>query len=118
MSIKFNCPHCDKVLRVKDELAGKRAKYPACGQVLSIPAQASAAVDAEAWAAAALADQPKAEPKPAAAPAGTIDFRCYYCDEDVKMPMDLAGKQAPCPQCRRIIKVPLPVKTEPKDWRK
>jgi hypothetical protein len=30
----------------------------------------------------------------------------------------MAGKRMPCPECRRIIPVPLPVKNEPKDWRK
>jgi hypothetical protein len=37
-------PDCKKVLRVKDELAGKRAKCPGCGQVFTIkPISAAAA---------------------------------------------------------------------------
>jgi len=36
--IAFMCSHCDKPLRVRDDLAGKRAKCPACGQAISIPA--------------------------------------------------------------------------------
>jgi len=35
--MKFNCPHCQKVLNVKDELAGKRGKCPACGQAITVP---------------------------------------------------------------------------------
>lgn len=35
--MKFQCEQCNKLLTVKDELAGKRAKCPGCGHVLSIP---------------------------------------------------------------------------------
>jgi len=35
--IAFSCAHCDKALRVKDELAGKRAKCPACGKPITVP---------------------------------------------------------------------------------
>src|SRR5207244_2184904 len=45
-------------------------------------------------------------------------FQCPFCDEQISLSADLAGKRAPCPKCRRIIKVPLPEKSEPKDWRK
>ena len=47
-------------------------------------------------------------------------FKCEWCDEEVKLPIELAGKQAQCPnpECRRIIKVPLPKVAEKKDWRK
>ena len=46
--ISFSCPHCNKALRVKDELAGKRGKCPGCGQAFAIPAtSASAAAPAQ-----------------------------------------------------------------------
>jgi len=60
MPIQFSCTNCDKTLRVKDESAGKRAKCPACGTVLQIPAASAAASPA-------LAPAP---PQPAAQPAG------------------------------------------------
>lgn len=67
---------------------------------------------------AALADQPP-PPEETQAPK-TIDFKCQWCDEDVKLPIEMAGKQAQCPnsECKRIIKVPLPKTPEKKDWRK
>jgi hypothetical protein len=37
MPITFNCA-CGKTLRVKDELAGKRVKCPACDAVAAVPA--------------------------------------------------------------------------------
>lgn len=36
--ISFACPYCQKPLRVKDEVAGKRSKCPGCGQAISTPA--------------------------------------------------------------------------------
>jgi hypothetical protein len=67
---------------------------------------------------AALADEPP-PPEETQTPA-TIDFKCQWCDEEVKLPFELAGKQAQCPnpECRRLVKVPLPKVAEKKDWRK
>src|SRR5947209_3772948 len=103
--IKFNCPHCKRGLSVKDHLAGKRAACPACKKGLLIPAPVSKPVDLEAFAAAALADQPAEAKAPT-----LIDFRCPQCDEEIHVSSELGGKQAPCPECRRIIKVPMPAK--------
>lgn len=71
----------------------------------------------EAEALAAFADEPA--PVEDTAPK-TIDFKCQWCDENVQMPMDMAGKQTQCPhpECKRIIKVPLPKIEKKKDWRK
>ena len=121
MVIKFNCPHCKRGLSVKDHLAGKKAGCPACKKVLVIPGSASAAIsgptaaDVERAAAAALADAPE---ESAARAAQTIDFPCPQCGEPVSFPADLAGKQSPCPECRRIIKIPVPKVKDPRDWRK
>lgn len=127
MSISFTCPSCKKAYKVKDEWAGKKATCSNCQQKITIPrptpAAAAAPADVEAMAAAALADEaPPPEPvqQEAAAPAATtaISFNCPQCDDAVQLPLDMAGKKAPCPSCRRIIRVPMPTKQEPKDWRK
>jgi hypothetical protein len=128
MSIKFNCQHCKRSLKVSSELAGKKARCPGCKKVVVIPSldpvpppasvPQPAEADVEALAAAALVDQPKPEPVVAAKQAEPIKFTCFYCDEEIQVSADLAGKQTPCPECRRIVKVPMPVKTEPRDWRK
>ncbi len=65
---------------------------------------------------AALAE-PKVDPAEAA-PSQTIDFECPQCLEPIKMSRDLAGKNAPCPECKRIIRVPMPKTKYPADWRK
>jgi hypothetical protein len=123
MPIKFKCPNpsCQKTLSVKDQLAGKKAACPACKKVLTIPtpptvatpAPAVSGQDAEALAASFLADEPKA----AAEEPTTIDFTCPYCDEELHLNGELAGKQAPCPECKRIVKVPQLVKQQKADWR-
>lgn len=59
---------------------------------------------------------PKADGKPAMT-TPTIQFTCSWCDAVVKVGLELEGKQTPCPECRRIVKVPAKVKEQPKDWR-
>jgi hypothetical protein len=125
MAIKFSCPHCKKGLKVADNLAGKKAACPGCKKLIQIPAQTvyipssavpgggSGVTDIEAMAAAALAEQ-----KQEVVVAKEIPLTCPYCDENVKFPADLGGKQAPCPACKRLVKVPMPAKTGPRDWRK
>jgi phage FluMu protein Com len=38
MAIEFRCTNCNKLLRTKDDTAGKQAKCPECGTILQIPA--------------------------------------------------------------------------------
>ena len=37
MPIEFRCTQCDRLLRTQDETAGKKAKCPECGAILTIP---------------------------------------------------------------------------------
>jgi hypothetical protein len=113
MPIKFNCPECKKPLSVKEHLAGKKAKCPSCQKPITIPAPVSQPADVEDLAAQAFADEPKAEP----VVTKTVDFTCPQCDAELHLPADMAGKNAPCPECKRIIKVPQLKKEEPIDWR-
>src|SRR5262249_41233398 len=117
MPIRIKCPKCQTILGVKETLAGKKANCPKCRHLLTIPVpKPAAAEDVEALALSAFADEP-----PKVAPVSTqfIEFECPWCAEPVKMPAELSGKQAPCPnpECKRIIKVPLLKEDKPKDWR-
>lgn len=138
MTIAIRCPHCDKTYSLKDELKGKRVACtnPNCKKVFTVqqpaatPATAPAAAPAKATAKpanvedlalAALADDGKADAK-ARAPAAetaTIRVKCQFCDHENVVDAKMAGKNAPCQneECRKIIKVPLPRKEDPKDWR-
>lgn len=37
MAIEFNCPHCDKFLSTSPDKAGRKAKCPGCGEVVTVP---------------------------------------------------------------------------------
>jgi uncharacterized paraquat-inducible protein A len=104
MLIKFSCSHCHKVFNVKGELAGKRTVCPGCKKPITVPtpARRENQVDVDSMAAALLAEEKKAAP---VEDTRTVDFNCPQCDEPIKIPIDLQGKQAPCPECRKIIKV-------------
>lgn len=121
MPIRFKCTHCQKALMVKDHLGGKRVGCPACKKPVVVPA-AMAPAEVEAIAAAALAEEDnkkkeiEEKQKPVKA-AGTIDFICPFCDAQLKLSTELAGKKEPCPECKRIIRVPNPKEDKPKDWR-
>jgi hypothetical protein len=64
MAIELACPKCRQKYRLKDELAGKKAKCAKCGESIHVPAAAPVAA-AVAPAAKAPAPKPPA-PKPAA----------------------------------------------------
>ena len=42
--ISFACPACNKQLKVKDELAGKKGKCPGCGKPVMVPENLAAAL--------------------------------------------------------------------------
>jgi len=71
VAIEFNCPHCGKLLTTSDERASARAKCPACGDLISVPALAGSlagGIPSPALAqTAAWSDSPAMEPS--AAPA-------------------------------------------------
>jgi hypothetical protein len=119
MPIRFKCPNpvCRKPLVVKDHLAGKKAACPACKKPLTVPAAVAAPADIEAFAAAALTDAPAASRT--GEHAQTIRLECPFCAEQVEFDRALGGKQAPCPnpECRRIVKVPMPAEAKAADWR-
>jgi hypothetical protein len=116
MTIRFKCPHCQKSLSVKDHLAGKKAACPVCKHAITIPTPKSEPVDVEAFAAEALADKP-VEKVPEPVSTKTVDFICPFCDEELKLSADLAGKKTPCPKCTRVIAVPKLQEEKPRDWR-
>lgn len=128
MPISFTCPKCNKTLRVKDDLAGKKGQCPGCQHRFVIPTSTSLAAtkvtapagnaegmaDLEQLAVAALTESQAQEQ--AAAPE-ELEFTCPQCDEKVKVGVDLAGKRSPCPSCRRIVQVPNLAPAQRKDWR-
>lgn len=135
MPVQFSCNACKKKFKAADKFAGKTIPCPNCKVALIVPAlpagsitpetpppiasvktKSQAEQDIEAMAALALEETKQEEE---VAPQ-FIQFECTFCDEKVSFPFDLGGKQAPCPGCRRILKVPMPavVKKTGPDWKK
>jgi hypothetical protein len=132
MAINFRCPECKKALSAKDELAGRKAACTGCKKTLTIPggsrksqapgspangappAPTLTPEEAEAAAAALLADGAG----PAPGEAVTIDFTCEYCDAAISAPTAEAGKRMPCPECKKILKVPAAAKPDVSNWRR
>ena len=135
MPVQFTCKSCNKKFKAADKFAGKTIPCPSCKVPLIVPALPAGSVllempppqasvktksqaeqDIEAMAALALEETKQVED----AVPQFIQFECTFCDEKVSLPIDLGGKQAPCPGCRRILKVPMPavVKTSGPDWKK
>lgn len=114
LKIKLTCPNakCKRRLWAPAAQAGKKVRCPGCKTVLTVPAVQ--ATEVEALAAAALADRPAGPQAPGGKP---IQLECPHCDEKVEAPFDMAGKQMPCPACSRILRVPLPKREGPRDWR-
>jgi hypothetical protein len=81
MPITFSCA-CGKTLRVKDELAGKRVKCPACGGVATAPAAETAFEVFE--------EPPPPPPRPVARPVA----RPAAMDEDDDEPRPAKAKKA------------------------
>lgn len=78
MTIRVTCDTCGKVLKAKEEHAGKKAKCPDCGSIVAVPRQEI--LDAEA-------DDP-------------FDFGAASSDDDYAA----ADAQRSCPACGEEIK--------------
>jgi hypothetical protein len=130
MAIETQCPHCHKGYRLKDELAGKRVTCgnPDCRQAFVVSGKAATngaakaakpvakpPVDAEALAAAALADDVDAA-KAIPEDQRTVNMTCAICDHKWDVPWAMQGKNVLCPDCRHRQKVP-EQKQAKVDWR-
>src|SRR5262249_15128198 len=89
------------------------AKAPA--SVQPSPAAKAASAPAPAPAKPQAASPPPTTPVVPGGP--IIEFTCPWCDNQVRVGAGREGRQPRCPECARIIKVPLKVKAKAKDWR-
>jgi Protein of unknown function (DUF1559) len=82
--IILNCD-CGKKLQVGDDMAGRRAKCPACGTILAIAAPVAAA--------------------PVAIAPATIRCVCQ-CGKTLQVRAEHAGRNVRCPACQSVLTVP------------
>ena len=136
MAISFTCPHCNEAYKnLKDELIGKRVtcKNPACRKIFVVTVQTpvgavagsapfppiaslpSKPLDAEALAAQAFADEPK---KNEVVKQQKLPVTCEFCDHKFEVNADMEGRNTPCPECRKLVRVPLLKKETQVDWRR
>jgi len=121
MAIEFDCPHCKTHYRLKDEFGGKTAtcKNPDCRKVIPIPkptgaVMAAAPADLDAIAAAAFSGEPVKADKPAEE---MIPVTCAGCDHTWTVEASKEGKNVRCPECGKVVRVPIRKKEEKADWR-
>ncbi|MHC4430753.1 MAG: hypothetical protein ACYTBS_02825 [Planctomycetota bacterium] len=75
--LKFSCDNCGHKIGAKDEHAGKRARCPACGSVITVPEKTI-----------------------------LVSFLCENCGEKISAVHTRAGKEGKCPKCRQTLVVP------------
>ncbi|MHC4271588.1 MAG: hypothetical protein ACYST2_04670, partial [Planctomycetota bacterium] len=85
--IKFNCPHCDKRIKVPGKYVGGQGKCPKCHQILKVPLIEN------------VSDQLE---RP------IFRFRCPHCDQKMGVPEQYAGKRTRCKNCKQSIEIPAP----------
>ena len=132
MSDTMNCPGCKALLRIRDEMAGKKIKCPRCAHVVAVPAKATEAVVtleevAEPEERVTAKPGPKSQGKPAATrPCPECGERipvearkCRYCkavvaeeeveeleeEEDEEEEDSRPAKRSkykPCPRCGEV----------------
>jgi DNA-directed RNA polymerase subunit M/transcription elongation factor TFIIS len=118
MAIAFSCPECGKQYKVKDELAGKPVTCKSCSAPIRVPSRTVAASvpspEVESLAVEALVESAADQ---ANAPPDEFEFECPNCIETVKLDVKFAGKQAQCPNCKRVIRVPQLTDPKARNWR-
>ena len=75
--IRFSCEHCGHKMGVEEAHIGKRGKCPACGTIVTVPAEST-----------------------------LVEFDCGDCGRRLAVPKIQSGKKVVCPNCQKVIFVP------------
>ncbi|MCR9118196.1 MAG: hypothetical protein NXI22_14775 [bacterium] len=103
MAIPVQC-QCGKKFSAKPELAGKKARCPACKSTLTVP---------KAEAPKTAAKKQSANAKKTTTSDGQIEVKCQ-CGARFGAGTHLAGKKVACPKCKSPIQIPDGKKVEKK----
>jgi hypothetical protein len=124
MPISTQCPKCQKLYKLKDELLGKRVTCASasCRSVFEVKpyvppgSKQHPKLDAEAVALAALKDDPdpiEAVPEDQR----KVAMSCNVCDHKFEVAWALQGKNTVCPECKSRLKVPEQKAAGKVDWK-
>lgn len=96
MPIQITCPACRKTLKAPDTLAGKNAKCPNCGTLITVPAVPEEILDAELAA---------PEPQPSTSPISDMlgEEEEYKFQNPYESPAPPPEQRRPCPACGEMI---------------
>jgi rubrerythrin len=109
--IRFRCPACDKILRSKDEGAGKKARCPSCKAIATIP------ITPSTWAGDTASQhdvelipadefQVPSNPSPQNSLSSGDYFFCPKCKTAVPFGESKSGDKFPCPLCGQRLQAP------------
>lgn len=97
--IHFNCPNCNKAIRVRDEAAGKKGKCLGCGEMIRVP-QATVFGDGLSTAEKSTEADAICPVSPNSTFIGVAEAVCPYCAQVLeKMP----GRKKKCLACGNDI---------------
>ncbi len=140
MPIRFACPECKAAFQAPDHLAGKPVACPKCKKKITVPLDGAKPAGSNPAEVPTPTKAPVTPPPEAdlvaresqeaveafmsaeresdeASKATLIELACPFCDEQINFPLEMGGKQAPCPECSRIVKIPVPKRTDAGSWR-
>lgn len=97
MTIRFNCPYCNKTLGVADDKAGMVAACPQCKMQVQAPEAHEVVYKPPTL---AIAGSTNAGTK------GIIRFHCTECGAVHERPTQQGGQKMTCPNCKANVDIP------------
>lgn len=94
MTIEFQCPSCQKVLKTSDDKAGVNAKCPGCGETVTVPSPQHEAAEAD----------PSMSEVDEHAGAVSADAQARHSDSDASERLGSREETKSCPMCGATIK--------------
>ncbi len=114
--IQFNCPRCQKPIKVPASEAGTKQNCPSCSQRLQVPVAPPSSAQKSGFDKTMLASDGVSSPPPGRDPslnktmltetAPPICFDCPRCKKPLEVPSHEAGTKRPCPSCGQRLQVP------------
>lgn len=109
--IRCRCPHCNRILRVAQTLAGQVSACPGCGGQFTVPQEPAQPADQDF--------EVVEEAVTTGAPEARIRCRCPHCKRILQVAPANAGQVSSCPGCGGQFTVPKAMAeavAQPEQW--